>query len=222
MAEMLKQKLKEKIEAFRPRTTEAQQGVRQDRDRQGQYRPVHRRRARHPLPRDRHLLPRSPGRHPLPRQDDPGDVRGAAQGRRAPRSRPSSRFFYFLLTGEIPTMEQALEVVAGLEGPRRRCPSTCSTCSARCRATPTRWRCSRPAIIAMQRESKFAKQLRDRDDQEERHVGADVRGRDGHRRAAPVHRRLHLPHEVQGRHADRRRTRSSTWGGNFAHMIGHA
>jgi hypothetical protein len=42
-------------------------------------------------------------------------------------------FWYFLMTGDVPTSR-----------PVRLFPSTCSTSSARCRATRTRWPCSPP------------------------------------------------------------------------------
>ena len=47
-------------------------------------------------------------------------------------------FWWFLLTGEVPTMEQTLEVVEDFKTRRQRAAATSSTCCARCRATPTR------------------------------------------------------------------------------------
>ena len=108
-------------------------------------------------------------------------------------------FFYFLLTGEIPTMDQTLEIVEDWKA-RATVPQYVFDVL---RAMP---RDSHPmsmfsaAIIAMQRESKFAKKYATGNAEEERHVGADVRGLDGHPRAAPRDRRVHLPDEVQGRH----------------------
>ena len=118
-------------------------------------------------------------------------------------------FFCFLLTGEIPTMDQTLEVVEDWKA-RAAVPQYVFDVL---RAMP---RDSHPmtmfstAILAMQRDSIFAKKYGDRDDEEERHVGPDVRGLDEPAGAAARHRRVHLPDEVQGRHLHPGRTRSST------------
>jgi len=46
-------------------------------------------------------------------------------------------FFYFLMTGDVPTMEQALAVAEDFKR-RSRYPSTCSMSCAPCRGTPIR------------------------------------------------------------------------------------
>ena len=108
-------------------------------------------------------------------------------------------FFWFLLTGEIPTAAQTQEVVEDWK--------------SRARGSPVRDRRAArhaprlaPHDDALDRGADDAARLDLRQEvrrgrpQEERHVGPDVRGLDEPAGEAAGHRRVHLPDEVQVRH----------------------
>jgi len=115
----LKERLHEKIQAHRGLALPSSSRSTPTSDRRGHDRPDHRRRTGRAVLGHRHLVPRPVRRDPLPRQDDPGDVRGASKvpGCDYPYV---EAFWWFLLTGEVPTSEETLGCREGAPGSSRR------------------------------------------------------------------------------------------------------
>ena len=105
-------------------------------------------------------------------------------------------FLYLLLTGDIPTKEDAEGVVEEFKARARVPQYVFDVLRAMPRDTHPMTMFS-AAILAMQRESKFVKAYNEGISQDGL-LGPDLRRRPGPPGQAARDRRLHLPHEVPG------------------------
>ncbi len=118
-------------------------------------------------------------------------------------------FFYYLMTGDIPTAEQAEEVVADFKK-RRQLPQYVKDIMRAMPADTHPMTMFSAGIVAMQRESEFVKRYNEGMNKME-YWEPMFEDSCNLMAKLPVARGLHLSPQVQERRADRRRSRSSTW-----------